>query len=1065
MIGESFREDLSFGGLVMWLQRIVQSCCRALAARHIAGRAAIRVRSGLRCYVLGILGVTTLALAPTPAAALLAPTTTTVSASVSPSPFGSPVTFTVAVTSGAGTPDGSVIFLSDLVSLGIGTLDGTGHATFTTSTLPIGAHSIVAVYVGNLNFATSTSISLSINISLAACTISVAASVNPLIFGTSVNLTATVSGSGATPTGNVTIRAGLTVLGNVTLGGGGQGVLSISTLAVGLLSISADYGGDGNFLPCIAPAIVVTVNKSPTTSAVASSSNPSAIGVPVTYTATVTGPGGVPTGNVTFNDGATVIGTGTLNGSGQAALVTGALGAGSHSITVTYIGDTNFIGSTSPALAQTINQGASTTMLATSANPSASGSPATFTATVAGAGAVPSGTVTFKDGATTIGTGTLSGGAQATFVTSGLALGTHSITAVYGGDTNFAGSSSSALAQVTVSTSSATALTATPNPAAAGAVVTFAATVTGIGGTPTGSITFKDGAMTLGTVPLDGTGHASLMISALAGGSHSITAAYAGNSTFGASVSPAVALQVNSGGGAASTTALTATPNPAMSGAPVTFNATVSGAGGTPTGTVTFKDGAITLGTATLSGSGQAALVTSSLSNGSHSISAVYGGDPTFAGSASVALAFVVGPAGAATTTTLASSANPSLSGQAVTFAAAVTGSAGSPTGKVTFRDGGQILGAATLAGGSASLTISSLAVGSHSITATYAGDTSFASSVSSALAQSISVPPDSIKLRSLQVVATRIAAQNSGQAISGAIDAAIDEGFSDGDQMMAPSELGLRLSSSGYDRQVNKRTTPRPDWVIWSDLRHISLNTDGLKQDISGNQANALAGITYRLVPDLLVGVFGGYESFNYDVASLNGHLRGDGVTAGGYVGWRVLPGVRLDAGVAQSGVAYQGVAGSASGSFPGSRTLFTSALTGLYRFMPGLELEPSARVYALWEKEDAYRDSLGTAQAERSFSTGRASIGAKLTYRWALSSTTAVAPFAGVYADNYFTKDDASAGAIPAAMQGSSARILGGVAVTTDYGLKFSSAAELGGLGGNFTSWTFRARGAVPF
>jgi hypothetical protein len=811
----------------------------------------------------------------------------------------------------------------------------------------------------------------------------------------------------------------------------------------------------------------VTVNKSSTTSSVASSANPSNLGTPVTYTATVTGSGGTPTGNVTFKDGAAVIGTGTLNGSGQASLVTGSLGAGSHSITATYVGDANFLGSTSPALTQTINQGTSTITLASSNNPAATGSAITFTATVAGAGVVPTGTVTFKDGATTIGTGSLNGSGQAVLVTSALALGTHSITAGYGGDTNFTGSTSSALSQAVVATASATALTAAPNPATAGTAVTFVAAVTGSGGTPTGSVTFKDGATTLSIVPLDGTGHASLMTSALSAGGHSITAVYGGDATFGSSVSAAVAVQVNASGGTASTTSLAATPNPSTSGTPATFTATVSGTGGTPTGTVTFKDGASTIGTATLNGSGQAVLTTSSLSLGNHSITAVFGGDATFAGSTSAPVAFQVGPGGTATTTKLMSSANPSVAGQPVTFTAAITASAGTPTGNVAFKDGAQIIGVATLAGGSAVLTVSSLTAGSHPISALYGGDATFASSISGVLTQSITVPADSLKLRSLQITATRIVAQNSGQAIAGAIDAAIDEGFSPGDQMFAPSELGLRLTSSGYDRQANDKNPARvsTDWIIWSDLRHSALRTDGAKQDIGGNQVNGLAGITYRLAPDILVGLLGGYESFTYDVSSVNGRLRGDGWTAGGYTGWRIVPGLRLDAGLAQSGIDYQGAAGSAAGSFPGLRTLFTTALTGLYRFMPGLELEPSARVYAMWEKEDAYKDSLGTNQSERNFSTGRASVGAKLTYRWALTGTTAIAPFVGFYADNYFLKDDAGAAAVPAVMQGTSARVLGGMAVTTDYGLKFSSTAELAGLGGNFTSWTFRARAAVPF
>src|SRR5262249_57426451 len=109
------------------------------------------------------------------------------------------------------------------------------------------------------------------------------------------------------------------------------------------------------------------------------------------------------------------------------------------------------------------------------------------------------------------------------------ALGNHSITAAYAGDTNFTGSTSSALTQVVVATASTTALTATPNPATAGTAVTFVAAVTGSGGTPTGSVTFKDGVTTLSTVPLDGTGHASLMTSALSAGGHSLTAAYGGH--------------------------------------------------------------------------------------------------------------------------------------------------------------------------------------------------------------------------------------------------------------------------------------------------------------------------------------------------------------------------------------------------------------------------------------------------------------------------------------------------------------------------------------------------------
>ena len=132
-----------------------------------------------------------------------------------------------------------------------------------------------------------------------------------------------------------------------------------------------------------------------------------------TATVTVTAPGsGTPSGTVTFKDGATTLGTGTLSG-GVATFATSTLAIGAHTITAVYGGDTNFAGSTSSGVTQTVNKGATTTAVNATPNPSVFGASVTFTATVtvtAPASGTPSGTVTFKDGATTLGTGTLSGG-------------------------------------------------------------------------------------------------------------------------------------------------------------------------------------------------------------------------------------------------------------------------------------------------------------------------------------------------------------------------------------------------------------------------------------------------------------------------------------------------------------------------------------------------------------------------------------------------------------------------------------------------------------------------------
>jgi len=270
----------------------------------------------------------------------------------------------------------------------------------------------------------------------------------------------------------------------------------------------------------------------------------------------------------------------------------------------------------------------------------------------------------------------------------------------------------------------------------------------------------------------------------------------------------------------------------------------------------------------------------------------------------------------------------------------------------VTFKDGATTLGTGTLDGsGQATFATSALALGSHSITAVYGGDSQFGSSTSAVLTQSVDVPADSVKLRALQLAVTKIGAQSSGQAISGAIDSAIAEGFSDGGQLITPSSNGLRLNftdqkpandplanafaaiaGSAAKTKANLSQFPK-EWLAWADVRQTGWNTGSSTGDIGGGQVNALAGITHKPTSDLLIGVLGGYETFNYTSQSLSGRLKGDGWTAGAYLGWRFLPGLRLSAATARSSISYDGTAGTAAASFPGNRWLATMGLTGTYK------------------------------------------------------------------------------------------------------------------------------------
>ncbi len=382
-----------------------------------------------------------------------------------------------------------------------------------------------------------------------------------------------------------------------------------------------------------------------TTTALTSSVNPSVFGQPIIFTATVTGSSGTPTGTITFKNGSTTLGTGTLNGSGVATFSTSSLAVGSaYSITAVYSGDTSFVTSTSSAVSQVVNQASTTTALASSANPSLFGQAVTFTATVAavspGAGTV-AGTVEFFDGVTSLGTVTLVSGSATSAAITNFGVSTHSITAVYSGDSSFVTSTSTAVSQVVNKASSATGLTSSVNPSVFGQPIIFTATVTGSSGTPSGTITFKNGLTTLGTATLNGSGLATFSTSTLAvGSSYSITAEYGGDSSFVTSTCSAVSQVVNK---ASSATVLIAAPNPSVFGESVSFTALVTGSFGTPSGTITFKNGLTTLGTGTLNGSGVTTFSTSSLAVGSsYSITAEYGGDSNFVTSTSSAVNQVV---------------------------------------------------------------------------------------------------------------------------------------------------------------------------------------------------------------------------------------------------------------------------------------------------------------------------------------------------------------------------------------------------------------------------------------
>lgn len=170
------------------------------------------------------------------------------------------------------------------------------------------------------------------------------------------------------------------------------------------------------------------------------------------------------------------------------------------------------------------------------------GQTVTFTANVTAAGApVTDGTTTFNDGLRILGTANVNSGV-ATLTSNGLTAGSHSITAVYNGNGNF-NSSNDSLLQVVRKANTKTVVTSSKNPSTSGQQVVFTAEVDAVApgaGTPSGTVTFKDGNISLGTRSLNSSGIATLVISSLSRGSHSITVVYNGSDSFNNSLSPSL---------------------------------------------------------------------------------------------------------------------------------------------------------------------------------------------------------------------------------------------------------------------------------------------------------------------------------------------------------------------------------------------------------------------------------------------------------------------------------------------------------------------------------------------
>lgn len=683
-------------------------------------------------------------------------TTTTLSTSGASALSGKPLTLTATVVSPTGSPTGAVAFQDGTTLIGRGTLNAQGLATLATTSLTAGNHAITAVYQGDGSYITSTSTPVAETISLATPTLSLTSATTSTTVGTAVEFSTTLSSNGVTPTGNVTLRDGTASLALQSVTATGTNSFDIFTLSVGVHTLTASYGGDSNNSPQTSAPLSITIQQAATTTSLLSSASPSIVGQTITLTAGVSSTAGNSTGSLSFMDGSTVLGSVPVGSNGSGVLTTTSLSFGAHSLTAVYSGDTNHTASHSAAINEQIVE-ASNPSVVSSLNPSVAGLGVVFNARVAGVGTlVPTGSVIFNDGAATLGTVQLDTAGAATFQSSTLAVGSHSITISYSGDRNYATATSAPLIQTVQSANTQIELTAGVNPATYGIPLAIAATVRSNGGIATGSVTVTDDGFVLGSAVLNGSGAAVLTTASLSPGAHSIVATYAGDGKASASVSSPITLSVRQ----VTTLKLASDSNPALTLSSIVLTAALTNNGATPfAGTVTFTDGTTQLGTSAVDATGHAALKIPLLSVGTHQLAASYAGDANNFGSSSAPLSEVV-QLRSTTTALTSASANPN-NPQEVTLIGIVrwTGP-GVPTGIITFSSGGTVLGTSpTDASGAATINITLAPNATQTATASYSGDQSYGNSASSNVTVTggqpaqfgVSLNPSSVSIQSKQ--------------------------------------------------------------------------------------------------------------------------------------------------------------------------------------------------------------------------------------------------------------------------------------------------------------------------
>jgi len=647
------------------------------------------------------------------------PSTTTILADTpDASSPGQAVLVSASVTGAGITPTGTVTITGADTICTISLSGGSGSCNVVFNTA--GAKVLSAVYSGDFAYATSSDTeNHTVNKGASTTTIT-ADTPDPSLPSGAVSVSVSVSGAGVTPTGTVAITGADTNC-TITLSGG-TGSCGVVFNTMGAKVLTATYNGDLNYNASTDTENhnVSTATNASTTTITADTPDPSVPGGVVAVNVSVIGSGTIPTGTVAIT-GADSNCTVTLAGGvGSCNVIFNT--AGAKTLTGTYSGNANYLGS-SDTESHTVSTGlaaSTTTITSTVPNPSTPGQAVVVNVSVNGAGLpVPTGTVNITGADTNCNVLLAGGTGSCTIVFN--STGHKNITASYGGDGHYAASTGTFSHTVTKGSTTTTITSDTPDPSVPGQAVTVSFTVSGAGYTPTGTVDITGADINCSIALSGGSGSCAVVFNTW--GAKTLTATYSGDVNYLSSTDTEPHIVKN-----LTTTTITSTvPNPSIPGQAVLVNVTVLGDGVTvPTGNVTITgsdDVGATICPLNASGMTVGCAVTFT-SAGARTLTATYAGDGNYVGSSGSASHNVSKGTPTAFLIT-ADAPDPSLANVSVTVTVVIAGAGVIPTGTVGISlSGGQASTCTiTLVGGTGSCNVSFTTPGSYTITATYSGD------------------------------------------------------------------------------------------------------------------------------------------------------------------------------------------------------------------------------------------------------------------------------------------------------------------------------------------------------